>query len=490
MCSYILKRLLLMIPTGIGIITVFFIISEFVPGGPLDQIEAMISMEADSGDLAGFDADDVGSVEIDPATRLQIKRRLGMNHNRFERYMRTLLWFAQDSLISSVEVPLGEGRKVNSPDGSYFVYRSPTDDYRLYRNRFDIAGKEGELSYEKKENCFVSTLDNQVKFNPMNGQTIDGAATLEAIPIEVRIETFDEFDYTPVGEKIEIKETRREIYIRAGMWQKLTDWDNWHGLFLLKFPVSVTKNKKCLQLIRERLPVSVRLGCVSFFITYISCLLLGIAKAVRNGTRFDAATSVIVLIGYGIPGFVLAVFLIRMFGPGDDSVVHLIPLRGLHSVSEVYDALGFWGKLWDNIHHLIAPIACLTIGSFATMTMLTKNSVLEEFEQLYAVAARARGLSKKRVLFKHVLKNSLIPLVTSFPSQFVMMFFAGALLIEKIFSLDGLGLMSYTATVERDFPLIMSNLFIFTYLGLICKLLSDVGYVIVDPRISFEKSRS
>jgi microcin C transport system permease protein len=162
-------------------------------------------------------------------------------------------------------------------------------------------------------------------------------------------------------------------------------------------------------------------------------------------------------------------------------------LRGLQSPPEIYSQLSAWGKFWDNVHHLIAPIICLTIGSFAGLTLLTKNSVLEEFDQLYATAARARGLSERKVLFKHILRNSLIPLITGFPARFVMMFFAGSVLIEKIFSLDGLGLLSYNALVERDYPLIISSMFVFTYIGLFCQLLSDIGYVIVDPRITFEE---
>jgi microcin C transport system permease protein len=490
MIGYIFKRLLLMIPTGIGIITIFFIISEFVPGGPLDQVEAMITMQADEGDLASYDEGSMGEVEIDPATRLEIKRRLGMNHSQFERYMRTLLWFSQDSLISSVELPQGTGKKVEYYGQHYFAYRSSDDQYRLYRNRFEVDGIQGEIMLDKKAKTLVSTLDKTVNFDPLSGVMMGGSGQLEGLEINMRTENFDEFEYLATGERVDVVETRQEMYLKAGLWAQLKDWNNWHGYFLLKFPYSVSKNKKCIDLIEERLPISMRLGIISFFLTYILCLILGIAKAVRNGTRFDAVSSVIVLIGFGMPGFVLAVFLLRMFGPGDEALLHLFPLRGLQSVAEVYETLGFWGKLWDNIHHLIAPIICLTIGSFAGMTMLTKNSILEEFQQLYAVAARARGLSKGKVLFKHVLRNSLVPLVTSFPSDFVMMFFGGAVLIEKIFSLDGLGLLGFTAVLERDFPLIMSNLFIFTYLGLFCKLLSDIGYVIVDPRISFEKSRS
>jgi len=301
---------------------------------------------------------------------------------------------------------------------------------------------------------------------------------------------FRETEYLTSGERRKIRETRDEVYLKEGWWTALTTWENWHGMFLFKFPVSITKNRPSLALIKERLPISMRLGVSSFVITYALCLWLGISKAVRNGSVFDSVSSVLVLIGYGIPGFVLAVFLLKMFGPSGDSLVSLIPLRGIHSPPEIYNTLSVWGKFWDNVHHMIAPVACLTIQSFAGLTMLTKNSVLEQFHQLYAVAARARGLSTRKVLIKHVLRNSLIPLVTGFPARFVMMFFAGSVLIEKIFSLDGLGLLSFTALVERDYPLMISNLFVFTFIGLVCRLLSDIGYVIVDPRITFEGKKS
>ena len=154
----------------------------------------------------------------------------------------------------------------------------------------------------------------------------------------------------------------------------------------------------------------------------------------------------------------------------------------------MFDTLTTTGKILDYLHHMIAPVISLTIGSFAAMTFLTKNSILEQFNQLYAVAAKARGLSERKILFKHILRNSLIPLVTGFPTSFVMMFLGGSLLIEQVFTLDGIGLLSYTAVLNRDFPLIMSNLFIFTLIGLLCQLLTDICYVIVDPRISFDES--
>jgi microcin C transport system permease protein len=489
MWSYILKRFLLMIPTGIGVITVFFVVSEFVPGGPLDQVETMIvgqANQAEVGDMANFgDEDSTGAVKIDPQMRMQIKRKLGLNHDVWTRYFRMLLSYGQDSMVSSKEVDAGSARKLSFRGDSLWVYRA-AEAYHVFENRCEAHGESSQVTFDKQSGEWVSTSDSAIRFNPETGAQIDGEQQLARVPVRVKAESFWELEYLANGDRLKVRETRDEIYLKETAWQSLMNGENWHGLFLFKFPTSITKNKKCYELIRERLKVSMRLGITSFFITYTLCILLGVSKAARNGTVFDTATSVLVLIGYGIPGFVLAVFLIKAFGPSSDSWVSLIPLRGIQSPPEIYDALTPLGKFWDNVHHMIAPVICLTISSFAGLTMLTKNSVLEEFHQLYAVAARARGLSKRKVLLKHVLRNSLIPLVTGFPARFVMMFFAGSLLIEKIFSLDGLGLLSFTALVERDYPLIISNLFIFTFIGLTCRLLSDIGYVIVDPRISFE----
>jgi len=483
-----------MIPTGIGIITVFFIFSEMVPGGPLDQVEAMIIDEANKAAEQGAALEDSsgatgGGIKIDPEVRMQIKRKLGLNHNRFERYMRMLLWFSPDSFISSKEISDESSSKVAFQNKNMIVYFKDGKFY-VYDNKFLLKGEKANVMFDKEKKEFVCTTDHHVRFNPYTGKEIGGEIQLPIVPIVVKEETFDEFDFEPDGTKINVKEKRKEVYLKQSFAKSLFNWANWHGYFLLKFPVSITQNEKSYNVIIKRLPVSMRLGIVSFFLTYTLCIILGISKAVKNGTPFDSATSIVVLFGYGIPGFVLAVFLLTLFGPGSDALVHLFPLRGIQSPPEVYNNLSFIGKLWDNIHHLIAPVICLTIGSFAGLTMLTKNSVLEQFHQLYAVAARARGLSERKVLFKHVLRNSLIPLVTGFPARFVMMFFAGSLLIEKIFSLDGIGLLGYTALVQRDYPLMVSNLFVFTYIGLLCKLLADIGYVIVDPRISFEESKT
>lgn len=491
MSAYLVHRLLLMIPTLFGVMTIFFIISEFVPGGPLDQVEAMIRDQALAGEGGGGMAGGAGptgsEIEIDPATRLSIKRTIGLNHDRGERFLRTFLWFSPDSMISSVELEPNHGVPVVFNGRSLFIVRDSSEKFFAYENRVETPDGPSGLYLDSATGRIAAVRDPLQQFSIQTGESeTGGEVRLEPVPITVKEETFSEFDYTPTGERIPVRETRLEVYLEQDMWTALKDGDNWHGYLLLRFPPSIGKNKNSIELIRERLPVSMRLGVISFFLTYSLCLVLGIKKAVKNNTRFDAVTSALLLIGYGIPGFVLAVFLIQLFGPGGDALVNLFPLGGLHSPAAVYNEMNLWEKFWDNVHHLIAPIICLTLSGFAGLTLLTKNSILDEFGHLYATAARARGLSANQVLYKHILRNALIPLVTSFPARFVMMFFAGSILIEKIFNLDGLGLLSFTALVERDFPLIMSTLFVFTLLGLFASLLRDICYVLVDPRISFE----
>jgi microcin C transport system permease protein len=494
MTNYILKRLLLILPTGIGVITVFFFISEFVPGGPLDQVERMIMDQANKADpsaMAKMGGGGGGELKIDPRERMLIKRKLGLNYSLGERYMRSLLWCSADSIVSSVEIDPGQSRKVVFRDEERLIYRGQDDDYHLYLPEVMLSnGKPTAVSFDKKQECYVSLLDSTVKFDPVTGKQIDGPDQMTSIPVVGKSQTFTETVFLGNGEKEKTQETRTEIYVDESTSQVMGNWKNWHGMFLMKFPMSISKNKKCWELIVDRLHISARLGITAFLVTYSICITLGIAKAVRNDSKFDSLSSMVILIGYGIPGFVLAVFLIKGFGPGSDAMVHWIPLRGIHSPDNIYEKMTTWQRFWDSAHHMVAPVLCLTIGSFAQLTLLTKNSVLDQFNQLYATAARARGLSHRSVLIRHVLRNAMIPLVTGFPAAFVFMFFAGSVLIEKIFSIDGLGLLSYTALVERDYPLIISNMFIFTFMGLMCKLLSDLMYVVVDPRISFEGSKA
>ena len=235
-------------------------------------------------------------------------------------------------------------------------------------------------------------------------------------------------------------------------------------------------------LVISKLPVSVSLGLWSFLIVYSVCIPLGIAKAVRDGSTFDVLTSTAILIGYAIPGFVLGIVLIVLFGGG--SFWNIFPLRGL--VSDNWRELGLAAKVLDYLWHMVLPIIASTVGSLAVMTLLTKNSFLEEIRKQYVVTARAKGLEEGQVLYRHVFRNAIIPIITGFPGSFITAFFTGSLLIETIFSLDGMGLLAYESVLNRDYPVVLGTLYFFTIIGLISRLLSDLAYVLVDPRISFE----
>lgn len=237
-----------------------------------------------------------------------------------------------------------------------------------------------------------------------------------------------------------------------------------------------------VQLVISKLPVSMSLGLWSFFIVYSVCIPLGIAKAVRDGSTFDVLTSSVILVGYAIPGFVLGIVLIVLFGGG--SFWSVFPLRGL--VSDNWRELSLVGQILDYLWHMVLPIIASTVGSLAVMTLLTKNSFLEEIRKQYVVTARAKGLEERQVLYKHVFRNAIIPIITGFPGSFITAFFTGSLLVETIFSLDGMGLLAYESVLNRDYPVVLGSLYFFTIIGLVSRLLSDLSYVLVDPRISFE----
>ena len=378
MTAYIIRRLFLMLPTLIGIVTITFIATQFVPGGPIDQMKSLLRghgsnlTEAGGGAMTG-PGKKFG--EIDPKHMESLKKIYHLDRPLWERYLRTFLWY------------------------------SPEDK--------SVPFTKGILKY-----------------------------------------------------------------------------DNWEGFLVFKFGYSFYRNKSVLQLIKEKLPVSASLGITSFFLTYTICVILGIAKAVKHGTRFDTVSSLIVLIGYSVPGFVLAIFIIVLFGPGDGAITHLVPIAGLTSQGTPgYESWTTWEKLIDYLHHLAAPLFCYVLGGFATLTLLTKNAFLEEMQKQYVLTARAKGLPEKQVLFKHVLKNSLIPLVTGFPIAFLAMFFSGSLLLEQFFTLDGLGLLCYQAVIQRDYPIVLGTLFIFSLMALIGQLLTDLSYVLIDKRISFDESK-
>ncbi|MDN7997043.1 ABC transporter permease subunit [Burkholderia multivorans] len=343
MWSYILKRLLLMIPTLVGVLTLTFVVIQFVPGGPVEQAVQELRKGATERGATPFGMR--AHTGVDPQQIAQLKALYGFDKPPLERYWLMLERFAR--------FDLGE---------SYFRHQS--------------------------------------------------------------------------------------------VWS----------------------------LIVQKLPVSISIGLWTFFLTYLISVPLGIAKAVRNGSPFDIATSLVVLVGYAIPGFVLGVLLLVLFGGG--SFWQLFPLRGL--TSDNFAQLSVAGKVLDYLWHIALPITASVVGSFAVVTMLTKNAFLDEIRRQYVLTARAKGLGERTVLWKHVFRNAMLPLIVGFPAAFIGAFFTGSLLIETLFSLDGLGLLSYESVVRRDYPVVLGTLYLFTLIGLATKLISDLCYVWVDPRIQFE----
>jgi len=344
MTAYILKRLLLMIPTLLGVLLVTFAIVQFVPGGPVEQMVAQLQGRDSGGErAAATGAGYRGRQGIDEARIAEIRKLYGFDKPAHERFFQMLGQFA----------------------------------------RFDLG---------------------------------------------------------------------RSFYQHKDVWQ----------------------------LVKEKMPVSISLGLWTFFLSYLIAVPLGVAKAVRAGTRFDFVTTLLVLVGYAIPGFVLGVALLVVFG----GQLQWFPLRGLTSSN--WEQLSLAGKLLDYLWHIALPVTAMVFGSFAVTSMLTKNAFLEEIRKQYVLTARAKGLDERRVLWKHVFRNALIPIITGFPAAFIGAFFTGSLLIETLFSLDGLGLLSYESVIRRDYPVVLGTLYLFTLIGLVTKLISDLSYVLVDPRVKFD----
>lgn len=234
------------------------------------------------------------------------------------------------------------------------------------------------------------------------------------------------------------------------------------------------------EVIRSRLPVSIYFGAIGFVMTYLICIPLGVMKAIKHRQWFDTVTSVIVFVGYATPGFALGIVLLVLFGGG--SFWDVFPLGGF--VSENFSELSWLSKIGDLIHHTVLPVICYMISSFATLTILMKNSLLEHLNQDYILTAFSKGLNTRTVIYKHALRNSLIPLATGF-GHFLSIILAGSFLIEKVFNIDGMGLLGYTSIVQRDYPVVLGILVISSILGLLGNILSDICYVLIDPRIEF-----
>jgi len=248
------------------------------------------------------------------------------------------------------------------------------------------------------------------------------------------------------------------------------------------FGESFFRDRKVVDLVLDKMPVSISLGIWTTLLAYLISIPLGIAKAVRDGSRFDVWSSIVVIVGMAIPAFLFAVFLLVFFAGG--SYFDWFPLAGL--TSENWDTLSWWSRVTDYLWHITLPVIAMTIGGFATLAMLTKNSFLDQINQQYVLTARAKGLSQSRVLYGHVFRNAMLIVIAGFPGAFVGILFTGSLLIEIIFSLDGLGLLGFEAAFKRDYPVMFGALFFFSLLGLVMNLIGDLMYTVVDPRIDFE----
>jgi microcin C transport system permease protein len=252
------------------------------------------------------------------------------------------------------------------------------------------------------------------------------------------------------------------------------------------FGNSFFRNEDVITLIGEKLPVSISLGLWTTLLTYLISIPLGIRKAVRDGSTFDVWTSGVIFVGYAIPSFLFAILLIELFAGG--SYFQWFPLRGL--VSDDWASFDWPHRILDYFWHLVLPVTALVVGSFASLTMLTKNSFLEEINKQYVTTARAKGLTERRVLYGHVFRNAMLIVVAGFPAAFISILFTSALLIEVIFSLDGLGLLGFESVLNRDYPIVFGTLYIFTLVGLVMKLISDITYMLIDPRIDFAARRT
>ena len=248
------------------------------------------------------------------------------------------------------------------------------------------------------------------------------------------------------------------------------------------FGESYFRSISVVDLVLEKMPVSITLGLWSTLIAYMISIPLGIKKAVRDGSRFDTVTSAAIIVAYAIPGFLFAILLIVLFAGG--SYYRIFPLRGLTSSN--FEELTMIGKVLDYFWHITLPVLASTISAFATLTLLTKNSFLDEIKKQYVITAKAKGLSEKRVLYGHVFRNAMLIVISGFPALFISVFFGGSLIIETLFSLDGLGRLGFEAAVARDYPVVFGTLFAFSLMGLIVAIITDITYVFIDPRIDFE----
>ena len=281
-----------------------------------------------------------------------------------------------------------------------------------------------------------------------------------------------------------IDELEAQFGFDKPLWERF--FSMMYDYITFDFGDSYFRSISVIELIIEKMPVSISLGLWTTLLAYMISIPLGIRKALLDGSSFDNWTSTLIIIGYSIPGFLFAIFLLVLFAGG--SYLQLFPIRGL--VSSNFENMSFFGQIKDYFWHIALPVLASTVSAFATLTLLTKNSFLDEIKKQYVITARSKGLSDQRVLYGHVFRNAMLIIIAGFPGLFISVFFGSSLIIETIFSLDGLGRLGFEAAVSRDYPVVFGTLYIFGLLGLLVGLLSDLMYVWVDPRIDFEKRQS
>ena len=451
MAAYFARRLLLLIPTFLGITMLVFAITRFVPGGPIDQAIMQMQMGGSGGEIGGGTANG-SSVNIDPTALEALKRHYHFDWPLWKQYVQFIgpLNLDERGLLGE---PVGKMELVDwiVDPGQEVAAGAPVVRLRATGPRPSANVAPASVSRE----VFAPRAGRVVSFTAPNGQELSVGDELYQF----------QASGAAAAETIAVPE----------IWSK-----PFAGLLVGDLGNSYKYELPVIDLIVSRFPISLRFGLTGFLLAYLVCIPLGVLKAVKHSSRFDILSSAIVFIGYSIPGWALGAVLLVLFGGG--SFLDIFPLGGI--VSDEYQSLVGWERVLDTLQHMILPVIAYAVGSFAVLTVLMKNSLMENLGQDYVRTAFAKGLSERRVILVHALRNSLIPICTGLGHSLGLLM-AGSYLIERVFNIDGIGLLGFTSIIGRDYAVVMGVLVINTLLMLLGNILSDVLYVLVDPRIRF-----
>lgn len=446
MFKYAIKRLLLMIPVFLGATLLVFLILSFVPGGPFERAVMQLKAEQMSGGGeagGGGGSSQLGSNKLTEDQLDQLKRQYGLDKPVLVRYLVWLGVWPRE--VKSKKVTVGQTFRENV---EYVQMGGRTFELQKW---IKVEDKGGQIVISE------SGIGADFKFNDEYGE----------LPNASQITNWYENDSWEIKEQ---KNGRLRLAQTA-----------FSGIFTGDLGVSYNYSKPVTTLIMERLHISAYFGMIGFFLTYLICIPLGITKAVRHNSKFDLLTSGLIFMGYATPGFALGALLLVLFGGG--SFWDIFPLGGFRSPN--FEELSFMEKVWDQIHHTFLPVIAYMVGAFANLTILMKNSLMENLNQDYVRTAFAKGLDDRTAIYKHAVRNSLIPIATGL-GRFIGIFLAGSYLVELVFNIDGIGLLSYKSVVNVDYPVFLGFLVINVVILLIGNLLSDFFYVLIDPRIKFD----